>query len=184
MDLLASPVRWTRAWATPRAMSRSSRPAVLAALLGLAACGPTESGAETPAGEQGTTSDQPTSDQPTSAPPTGQPTPGQVTGEATGAPSEPTPAPTTSTPTTSGTASRGSSAIDTATACPRARSCCAAFVDAIGEPVEAERARIACEQMDHLDELGEASGEACVAAIDGWRRALELAERDVPTACR
>lgn len=76
------------------------------------------------------------------------------------------------------------SALDTATACERARACCPAFVDAIGEPVEAERARIACEQMEHLSELGEASGEACLAALDGWRRALELEEREVPLACR
>ncbi|MBN8615803.1 MAG: hypothetical protein J0L92_34740, partial [Deltaproteobacteria bacterium] len=76
------------------------------------------------------------------------------------------------------------SSLDTATACARARPCCAAFVDAIGDPVEAERARIACEQMDHLEELGQASGEACVAAIDGWRRTLEQAEREIPTACR
>jgi hypothetical protein len=57
-------------------------------------------------------------------------------------------------------------------------------VDAIGDAVEAERARIACEQMDHLEELGQASGEACLAAIDGWRRTLEQAERAVPATCR
>jgi hypothetical protein len=76
------------------------------------------------------------------------------------------------------------SALDTETACERARTCCPLFVDAIGDPVEAERARIACEQMEHLSELGEASGEACLAALDGWRRALELAEREVPLSCR
>jgi hypothetical protein len=75
------------------------------------------------------------------------------------------------------------SGLDTATACERARACCPAFVDAIEDPVEAERARIACEQMEHLAELGEGSGEACLAALDGWRRALELAEREVPAAC-
>ncbi len=72
---------------------------------------------------------------------------------------------------------------DPSTACARARPCCAAFVLAIGDDVEAERARIACEQMDRLDEMGEASGEACLAAIDGWRRALELREREIPGAC-
>jgi hypothetical protein len=76
------------------------------------------------------------------------------------------------------------SALDTATACERARACCPLFVEAIGDPVEAERARIACEQMEHLGELGEASGEACLAALDGWARALELAEREVPLSCR
>jgi len=84
------------------------------------------------------------------------------------------PVPTTTRPST----------LDTATACERARDCCPAFVEAIGDPVEAERARIACEQMENLGELGEASGEACLAALDGWRRALELEEREVPLACR
>jgi hypothetical protein len=98
--------------------------------------------------------------------------------------SEPGPPAATMGPDEAAPATTRPTALDTATACERARGCCPAFVDAIGDPVEAERARIACEQMEHLSELGDASGEACLAAVDGWRRALELAERDVPASCR
>jgi hypothetical protein len=73
---------------------------------------------------------------------------------------------------------------DTATACARVRSCCSAYVAAIGDDVEAERARRACEELDRLESLGEAAGEACLSAIEGWRQSLELLGRDVPTSCR
>lgn len=116
-------------------------------------------------------------------------------GEADGPPASATgssPDPTPSTPPALPSASpEGATAAvevpppggDPATACARARPCCAAFVAAIGDETEAERARIACEQMDHVEELGPASGDACLAAIDGWRRALELSEREIPGAC-
>jgi hypothetical protein len=76
------------------------------------------------------------------------------------------------------------SARDTSTACTRAEPCCRAFVDAIGDDAEAERARRACDDLDRLEDLAGASGEACLAAIEGWRQALELRERDVPLSCR
>jgi len=95
----------------------------------------------------------------------------------------PDPGPDLAAPPSEAIAASPGVAGDPTTACARARPCCAAFVLAIGDDAEAERARIACEQMDRLDEMGEASGEACLAAIDGWRRALELREREIPGAC-
>lgn len=79
---------------------------------------------------------------------------------------------------------RPASEADPAAACDRARVCCEAFVSAIGDETEAERARVACEQMENVADLGSAAAPACEAAIEGWRRALELADRRVPTACR
>lgn len=154
---VASVASLVRAGYIPRMCARWL---VVVLLLGCAACGSSEAASPPP-----TVAETPT---PAVAPEPGVQPP--TTDEAVEAA-----APTTA-PSPSG--------LDTATACARARPCCAAFVDAIGDPVEAERARIACEQMDHLEELGQASGEACVAAIDGWRRTLEQAEREIPTACR
>lgn len=68
--------------------------------------------------------------------------------------------------------------------CSSLRSCCTAYPDAIADAVEAERARIACEQLDSIELLGDARGAACRGALEGFRRALEERGREAPSACR
>ncbi|GAB4199548.1 MAG: hypothetical protein OHK0013_09790 [Sandaracinaceae bacterium] len=99
---------------------------------------------------------------------------------AEGSPSSAAPAPEASPPP----GSHESAGRDAAGACVRVEACCAAYVTAIGDDTEAERARRACAELDRLEALGDAADEACLAAIEGWRQSLELREREVPTACR
>ena len=68
-------------------------------------------------------------------------------------------------------------------ACVRAEPCCRAFVEAIGDPAEANRARAACESLSMVEALGGAANDACANAIAGWRQALIADEREVPSAC-
>ena len=69
------------------------------------------------------------------------------------------------------------------TACVRAEPCCRAFIEAIGDQAEANRARAACESLSMVEALGGAANDACANAIAGWRQALIAHEREVPTAC-
>lgn len=69
------------------------------------------------------------------------------------------------------------------TACVRAEPCCRAFIEAIGDEAEANRARAACESLSMVEALGGAANDACENAIAGWRQALVAHEREVPAAC-
>ena len=69
------------------------------------------------------------------------------------------------------------------TACVRAEPCCRAFIDAIGDQAEANRARAACESLSMVEALGGAANDACANAIAGWRQALIARDRQVPAAC-
>jgi len=69
------------------------------------------------------------------------------------------------------------------TACVRAEPCCRAFIEAIGDQAEANRARAACESLSMVEGLGGAANDACANAIAGWRQALITHEREVPAAC-
>jgi hypothetical protein len=69
------------------------------------------------------------------------------------------------------------------TACVRAEPCCHAFVEAIGDEAEANRARAACESLSLVEALGDAADDACANAIAGWREALVMHEREVSAAC-
>lgn len=69
------------------------------------------------------------------------------------------------------------------TACVRAEPCCQAFVEAIGDEAEANRARAACESLSLVEALGDAADDACANAIEGWRAALVARDRDIPAAC-
>lgn len=69
------------------------------------------------------------------------------------------------------------------TACVRAEPCCRAFIEAIGDEAEANRARAACESLSMVEALGGAANDACANAIAGWRQALVAHEREVPSAC-
>lgn len=68
--------------------------------------------------------------------------------------------------------------------CARLRRCCAAFAEAVGDASERERARIACEELDRLGDLGDARALACEGALEGFRRELEARAREVPDGCR
>jgi hypothetical protein len=97
---------------------------------------------------------------------------------ASSAPSQPDPS------TSPGTPEGQSSTRDATTACARVEACCTAYVAVVGDDAEAERARRACDELARLESLGDAAGEACLAALEGWRQSLELREREVPASCR
>lgn len=150
------------------AVLRTTRAALLLSLwlCVLSGCGapPAEpsAGAEPAAGEG---AGEPVPSEPAGGEPASDPTgPGAGAGAEMGAPA----------------ADPGAAA---ATLCERARACCAAYVAAIPSarrPLE-ERA---CTEIDRvLGEAGEATDEACEAAIGGWRQSLQLTGIEVPAAC-
>ena len=98
--------------------------------------------------------------------------------EATELPAASSPPPSEPVPTPSAPSAEGDD-----TACVRAEPCCRAFVAAIGDEAEANRARTACESLSMVEALGGAANDACANAIAGWRQALIAHERNVPAAC-
>jgi hypothetical protein len=70
-----------------------------------------------------------------------------------------------------------------ATICERAHACCDAYVAALPSARRPLEERV-CADMDRfLGEAGEATDEACEAAIGGWRQTLQLTGIEVPAAC-
>jgi hypothetical protein len=66
--------------------------------------------------------------------------------------------------------------------CGRARTCCNAYVEAMGGAAMAGQA---CAGIDTAEQTGGAAADAsCTAMISGWRQSLSGMGREVPAACQ